>query len=169
MRVSLFALALVSVLAACGGEESPAPSGGTSAAGESSAPDAREAAQPSQSPGATPPGSTAAAGGSDVEVTVITSGTGPSPTADDTVVVHYHGTFPDGRVFDSSRDRGQPARFPLRRVIPCWTKGLQQMHVGEKAKLVCPPELAYGPSGAPPTIPPNATLHFEVELLEIAP
>jgi FKBP-type peptidyl-prolyl cis-trans isomerase FkpA len=83
------------------------------------------------------------------------------------VQVHYHGTFPDGRVFDSSVERGDPASFPLNRVIPCWTQGVQQMKVGGKAKLVCPPELAYGAAGAPPTIPPNATLVFEVELLAI--
>jgi FKBP-type peptidyl-prolyl cis-trans isomerase FkpA len=81
--------------------------------------------------------------------------------------VHYHGTFPDGRVFDSSVERGEPASFPLNRVIPCWTQGVQQMKVGGKAKLVCPPGLAYGERGAPPTIPPNATLVFEVDLIAI--
>ena len=106
-----------------------------------------------------------AAGG--LEITHLTEGSGPSPGATDVVRVHYHGTFPDGQVFDSSVKRGEPASFPLNRVIPCWTQGLQQMKVGGKAKLVCPPDLAYGPSGAPPTIPPNATLVFEVELLEI--
>jgi FKBP-type peptidyl-prolyl cis-trans isomerase FkpA len=94
-------------------------------------------------------------------------GTGRSPSPSDVVEVHYHGTFPDGQVFDSSVERGEPARFPLNRVIPCWTQGLQQMKVGGKAKLTCPPELAYGAAGAPPTIPPNATLVFEVELLAI--
>jgi FKBP-type peptidyl-prolyl cis-trans isomerase FkpA len=94
-------------------------------------------------------------------------GTGRSPTATDIVKVHYHGTFTDGQVFDSSVKRGEPATFPLNRVIPCWTQGLQQMKVGGKAKLTCPPALAYGESGAPPTIPPNSTLIFEVELLGI--
>jgi FKBP-type peptidyl-prolyl cis-trans isomerase FkpA len=94
-------------------------------------------------------------------------GSGRSPTATDVVKVHYHGTFTDGRVFDSSVTRGEPTSFPLNRVIPCWTQGLQQMKVGGKAKLTCPPELAYGPQGAPPTIPPNSTLIFEVELLAI--
>ena len=94
-------------------------------------------------------------------------GSGRNPTATDVVKVHYEGTFTDGRVFDSSIKRGEPASFPLNRVIPCWTQGLQQMKVGGKAKLTCPPELAYGASGAPPTIPPNSTLIFEVELLSI--
>jgi FKBP-type peptidyl-prolyl cis-trans isomerase FkpA len=107
----------------------------------------------------------AASGGLQIEH--LREGSGPSPTAADRVKVHYHGTFMDGRVFDSSVQRGEPATFPLGGVIPCWTEGVQQMKVGGKAKLTCPPELAYGASGAPPTIPPNATLLFEVELLGI--
>ena len=109
-------------------------------------------------------GSTTASG---LTITHLTEGSGPSPGASDVVQVHYHGTFPDGKVFDSSVDRGEPARFPLNRVIPCWTEGVGLMKVGGKAKLVCPPEIAYGPRGAPPRIPANATLHFEVELLAI--
>ncbi len=104
---------------------------------------------------------------SGLQITQLVVGDGPSPKATDVVRVHYHGTFPDGRVFDSSVERGEPARFPLNRVIPCWTEGVQMMKVGGKAKLVCPPNIAYGPRGAPPRIPPNATLHFEVELLGI--
>ena len=107
----------------------------------------------------------AATGG--LQLTQIREGSGPSPKATDVVKVHYHGTFSDGRVFDSSVQRGEPASYPLNRVIPCWTQGLQQMKVGGKAKLSCPPELAYGERGMPPTIPPNATLTFEVELLAI--
>jgi FKBP-type peptidyl-prolyl cis-trans isomerase FkpA len=103
---------------------------------------------------------------SGLDITQIVEGTGPSPTATDVVQVHYHGTLEDGSVFDSSVDRGQPARFPLNRVIPCWTEGVAMMKVGGKAKLVCPPEIAYGPRGKPP-IPPNATLTFEVELISI--
>jgi FKBP-type peptidyl-prolyl cis-trans isomerase FkpA len=114
---------------------------------------------------AAPAGDVAASG--ELEITHLTEGTGPSPSASDVVQVHYHGTFPDGRVFDSSVERGAPAAFPLNRVIPCWTQGVQQMKVGGKAKLVCPPALAYGERGATPTIPPNATLIFEVELLGI--
>jgi FKBP-type peptidyl-prolyl cis-trans isomerase FkpA len=94
-------------------------------------------------------------------------GEGPSPKATDVVRVHYHGTFPGGEVFDSSVERGEPARFPLNRVIPCWTEALQLMKVGGKARLTCPPGIAYGAQGAPPTIPPNATLTFDVELLGI--
>jgi len=83
------------------------------------------------------------------------------------VKVHYHGTLPDGTVFDSSVQRGQPATFPLNGVIKCWTEGLQLMKVGGKSKLVCPPELAYGDRSPSPKIPAGATLVFEVELLDI--
>jgi FKBP-type peptidyl-prolyl cis-trans isomerase len=94
-------------------------------------------------------------------------GTGDSPAATDTVKVHYHGTLRDGSVFDSSVERKQPATFPLNRVIPCWTEGVQRMKVGGKSKLICPANIAYGDHGAPPRIKPGATLVFEVELLEI--
>ena len=97
----------------------------------------------------------------------IAPGTGEQPGPTDTVRVHYHGTLRDGTVFDSSVERGTPALFPLNRVIPCWTEALQQMRVGGKRKLVCPPELAYGDRGAPPKIAPGAALSFEVELIEI--
>jgi FKBP-type peptidyl-prolyl cis-trans isomerase FkpA len=96
----------------------------------------------------------------------IKEGSGASPAATDVVRVHYRGTFPDGREFDSSYKRGQPAEFPLNRVIRCWTEGVQKMKVGGTARLVCPPGIAYGESGRPP-IPPNATLHFDIELLGI--
>ena len=101
--------------------------------------------------------------------TSLKEGKGPSPTAADTVKVNYRGTFPDGREFDSSYARNAPATFPLGRVIPCWTEGVQRMKVGGKAKLVCPPQIAYGERGAGGVIPPNATLDFEIELLEINP
>jgi FKBP-type peptidyl-prolyl cis-trans isomerase FkpA/FKBP-type peptidyl-prolyl cis-trans isomerase FklB len=97
----------------------------------------------------------------------IKPGTGESPKATDKVKVHYHGTLIDGTVFDSSVERGQPATFPLNGVIPCWTEGVQRMKVGEKSRLVCPSQIAYGDRGAPPKIKPGATLIFEVELLEI--
>jgi FKBP-type peptidyl-prolyl cis-trans isomerase len=104
---------------------------------------------------------------SGLEITTIREGTGKSPKRRDRVSVHYHGTFESGEVFDSSVERGKPAVFPLNGVIKCWTEGLQRMKVGGKAKLVCPPKIAYGRRGAPPRIPPNATLIFEVELLAI--
>jgi FKBP-type peptidyl-prolyl cis-trans isomerase FkpA len=96
-------------------------------------------------------------------------GRGKSPTGADTVTVHYKGTLTSGKPFDSSHDRGQPLEFTLDKVIPCWGEGLLRMKVGEKAKLVCPPEIAYGDMGSPPAIPGGATLVFEVELLGIAP
>ncbi|HEY6642219.1 FKBP-type peptidyl-prolyl cis-trans isomerase [Povalibacter sp.] len=99
--------------------------------------------------------------------TPITEGTGAAPAATDVVKVHYHGTLPDGKVFDSSVERKEPATFPLNGVIPCWTEGVQLMKVGGKGKLVCPSNLAYGDRGAPPDIKPGATLVFEVELLGI--
>lgn len=105
---------------------------------------------------------------SGVLVTTIKPGTGPTPAATDKVKVHYHGTLTDGTVFDSSVQRNEPATFPLNQVIKCWTEGVQQMKVGGKSRLVCPPDLAYGDRGAPPKIKPGATLVFEVELLEIA-
>jgi len=97
---------------------------------------------------------------------LVRQGKGPNPQAADTVKVHYRGTFPDGKEFDSSYKRGQPAEFPLNRVIKCWTEGVQRLQVGGVAKLTCPPAIAYGPNGRS-GIPPNATLHFEVELLGI--
>ena len=99
----------------------------------------------------------------------VREGTGASPTATDAVRVNYRGTLMDGTEFDSSYKRNEPATFPLNRVIPCWTQGVQRMKVGGKAELVCPPELAYGERGAGGTIPPNATLRFEIELLGVNP
>lgn len=103
---------------------------------------------------------------SGIVIQEITEGTGAQPTAGDTVTVHYHGTLPNGQVFDSSVDRGEPETFPLDQVIPCWTEAVQTLKVGGKSRLVCPPDLAYGPGGAP-GIPGNSPLVFEVELLEI--
>lgn len=98
----------------------------------------------------------------------LKEGSGTSPAATDTVKVHYRGSFPDGREFDSSYSRNEPTEFPLNRVIPCWTEGVQKMKVGGKAKLTCPPAIAYGERGAGGVIPPNTTLQFEIELLEVA-
>jgi FKBP-type peptidyl-prolyl cis-trans isomerase FkpA len=99
----------------------------------------------------------------------LKDGTGASPIALDKVRVHYRGTLPDGTEFDSSYARNQPAEFGLNKVIKCWTEGVQKMKVGGKAKLTCPPSIAYGERGAGGVIPPNATLLFEVELLAINP
>ena len=97
----------------------------------------------------------------------LRAGTGGSPSATDVVKVNYRGTLTNGTEFDSSYKRNAPATFPLNGVIPCWTEGVQMMKVGGKAQLTCPPAIAYGDRGAPPVVPPNATLIFEVELLKI--
>lgn len=97
----------------------------------------------------------------------LKAGQGASPKDTDTVKVHYRGTLIDGTEFDSSIKRGQPAEFPLKGVVPCWTEGVQKMKVGSKAQLVCPSSIAYGDHGHPPTIPGGSTLVFEIELLEI--
>jgi FKBP-type peptidyl-prolyl cis-trans isomerase FkpA/FKBP-type peptidyl-prolyl cis-trans isomerase FklB len=104
---------------------------------------------------------------SGILITTIKPGKGASPKPTDTVKVHYQGTLIDGTVFDSSIQRGEPVSFPLANVVKCWTEGLQQMKVGGKSRLVCPPNLAYGDRGSPPAIKPGATLIFEVELLDI--
>jgi FKBP-type peptidyl-prolyl cis-trans isomerase len=111
--------------------------------------------------------------GSDVQTTasglkyrVITEGTGPKPSATDTVTVNYRGIFLDGTEFDSSYSRNQPATFALNEVISGWTEGVQLMSVGSKYVFTIPPELAYG-AGGRPGIPPNSTLVFEIELLSI--
>ena len=97
----------------------------------------------------------------------LKDGTGASPKATDTVKVNYKGMLPDGTKFDASADHGGPITFPLNRVIPCWTEGVQKMKVGGQAKLTCPSAIAYGARGAGGVIPPNATLVFEVELIAI--
>ncbi|NVK42379.1 MAG: FKBP-type peptidyl-prolyl cis-trans isomerase [Oceanospirillaceae bacterium] len=99
----------------------------------------------------------------------LVKGEGESPTADDTVKVHYKGELVDGTEFDSSYARGEPVSFPLNGVIPGWTEGLQLMKEGGKARLVIPADLAYGPGGMGNAIGPNETLVFEVELLEVNP
>jgi len=105
--------------------------------------------------------------GSGMVITHTKEGAGAQPKATDQVKVHYEGRLIDGKVFDSSIARGEPATFPLNGVIPCWTEGVQTMKVGGKAQFVCPANLAYGPNGSPPTIPPQSTLVFDVELLDI--
>jgi len=105
---------------------------------------------------------------SGIVIKSLRPGTGASPAVTDTVKVHYEGRLTDGTVFDSSYKRNEPTEFPLNGVVRCWTEGLQQMKIGEKAQLTCPSDAAYGDQGRPPTIPGGATLIFDVELLEIA-
>ncbi len=97
----------------------------------------------------------------------VSDGLGPSPTAVDTVKVHYRGRFLDGREFDSSYRRGEAATFALNQVVSCWTEGLQKMRAGGRAKLVCPSSTAYGDKGQGSTIPGGATLLFDVELIDV--
>jgi len=97
----------------------------------------------------------------------LREGTGKQATPEASVQVNYRGTLADGKEFDSSYKRGEPATFPLNRVIPCWTEGVAKMKEGGKAKLTCPPAIAYGSRGAGSAVPPNATLTFEVELLKV--
>ena len=104
---------------------------------------------------------------SGVKVVHSVDDTGAQPKATDTVKVHYRGTLADGKEFDSSYKRGTPATFPLSRVVPCWTEGMQKIRVGGKATLTCPPATAYGDRGAGNAVPPNSILTFEVELLAI--
>ncbi|MEH6625866.1 MAG: FKBP-type peptidyl-prolyl cis-trans isomerase [Motiliproteus sp.] len=104
---------------------------------------------------------------SGLQYEVLVEGNGDKPEASSTVRTHYHGTFIDGKVFDSSVDRGQPAEFPVNGVIAGWTEALQMMAVGSKWRLHVPSDLAYGSQGAQGAIPPHATLVFEVELLAI--
>lgn len=100
-------------------------------------------------------------------VVPLKEGTGPTPVAADKVKVHYTGSLVDGKVFDSSRERNQPAEFALNQVVPCWTEALQKIKVGGRAKVVCPAAIAYGEQGRPPLIPGNAVLTFDIELLGI--
>jgi FKBP-type peptidyl-prolyl cis-trans isomerase FkpA len=112
------------------------------------------------------PGATRASSG--MVYRELAAGTGPSPKATDNVKVNYRGTLINGTEFDSSYKRNVPVDFPLNGVIPCWTEGVQRMKVGGKSRLVCPSDLAYGDQGRP-SIPPGATLVFEIELLAINP
>ncbi|MDR2215481.1 MAG: FKBP-type peptidyl-prolyl cis-trans isomerase [Nevskiaceae bacterium] len=100
-------------------------------------------------------------------IRITQPGSGEKPTAEDVVNVHYTGKFTDGKVFDSSVERGEPIEFPLSGVIPCWTEAVQLMAVGSKAQVVCPSDLAYGDEGRPPQMRGGATLVFDIELLGV--
>ncbi len=104
---------------------------------------------------------------SGLQYVVEKEGTGAQPTAEDEVTVHYTGKLLNGTVFDSSVNRGEPATFPLNRVIPGWTEGVQLMKEGGKYTFFIPSDLAYGPNGIPNVIPPHSTLIFEVELIKV--
>jgi len=104
---------------------------------------------------------------SGLQYEVLREADGPSPTTDDRVVIHYRGTLTDGTQFDSSYDRGEPSTFPVSGVIPGFGEALQLMSVGSQIRVTIPPDLAYGSTGAGDAVPPDATLIFEIELLEI--
>ena len=112
-----------------------------------------------------PPAFTAT--GSGLQYRVLRKGSGVKPKAANTVKVHYHGWLDDGKVFDSSYQRGEAIEFPLGGVIPGWTEGMQLVGKDGMIELLIPSNLGYGARGAPPVIPPNATLHFVVELLDV--
>jgi len=104
---------------------------------------------------------------SGLQYEVLETGSGDKPSAQSTVVTHYHGTLIDGTVFDSSLERGEPAEFGVTQVIPAWTEALLMMSVGDKWRIACPPVLAYGEQGAGDSIPPNTPLVFEIHLIDI--
>jgi FKBP-type peptidyl-prolyl cis-trans isomerase FkpA len=122
------------------------------------------AAVHAQTPGALPADKVLPSG---VALKWTAAGTGEKPTATDTVQVHYRGKLTDGTEFDSSFKRGEPATFPLNRVVPCWTQALQEMKVGDTADVTCPPATAYGERGIPGVIPGNSVLAFQVQLLAV--
>ncbi len=129
---------------------------------------ARSADSTNAAPAAPTPDTNWTTTASGLKYQVMKHGSGTvMPKATDLVTVNYKGTLLDGTVFDSSYDRGEPATFPLNRVIPGWTEGVQLMKVGDKFKFQIPANLAYGPNSPSPKIPPNSTLVFEVELLKI--
>ena len=158
MRRIVFVLLLATL--ACGNSEQSTPGSDQPAAAPEASPTGPDAAPAAAAePAAVGETVTLPSG---VQVTHRVIGTGATPSATDKVAVHYMGTFPDGKEFDSG-----DASFPLNGVIACWTEGVQMIKEGGKAQLICPPQTAYGERGMPPVIPPNATLHFEVELQKV--
>ena len=161
MRASLFCVSFVClsiVLVSCSSSSSTESSQSATASGGTD--DAAYLDKAAREPGAvkTPTG---------LIYREMRAGNGAFPMPADLVKVNYRGTLVNGTEFDSSYKRNEPATFPLNRVIPCWTEGLQRMKVGGKSQLVCPASIAYGDRGSPPVIPGGATLIFEVELLSI--
>lgn len=176
LRSIIIVTMFLSLIAACGqtgGANQPA---GTATSANSPASDTTAAPAEEAPPAATAnaSGATTNSGegvttASGLQYIVVQEGTGPAPQAGEIVSVHYKGTLQDGTVFDSSYDRGEPITFPLGQgmVIPGWDEGIALMKKGGKATLIIPPDLAYGEQGAGSDIPPNATLTFEVELVDI--
>jgi FKBP-type peptidyl-prolyl cis-trans isomerase len=158
LATAAMAFALTSTLTACAEGTKP-----EAAKTDAAAPAAEKAAAPADSKEAGKVTTTA----SGLKYEILKDAEGPKPSATDQVTVHYRGTLTDGTEFDSSYGRGQPATFPLNRVIKGWTEGVQLMSPGSKYKFTIPPELGYGAAGAGGKIPPNATLIFEVELIKI--
>ena len=158
------ALCLLLALAACGTAPNAAPTPAPSTVPTS-------AAAPTDEAGATGREENVVTTASGLQYIEIQAGSGEAPIPGSVVAVHYRGTLSDGSVFDSSFERGEPIRFPLGRgmVIAGWDEGIALMRVGGKARLIIPPALGYGAQGYPPVIPANATLTFEVELVEILP
>jgi FKBP-type peptidyl-prolyl cis-trans isomerase len=153
-RLALASFAALA-LAACSSDDAPVPSANPSA------PAGVGGGQ------ASPPAGTVQTTYSGLKYEVLRPGTGARPSSYNRVKVHYHGYLPDGTVFDSSVQRGQPATFGLNQVIAGWREGIPLMQEGAKYRFTVPPHLAYGPRGMPPKIGPNQTLLFEVELLQV--
>lgn len=194
MRIKyLLLIAIVAALPACGSAAAPTEAPSTAESAPAAEAEPTEAPPPTEAPAAAEPAAVEPAveepaaaeaqpafeyneedvltTASGLQYVIIEEGTGPTPEQGSIVEVHYNGTLEDGTKFDSSYDRGQPIQFPVGvgQVIPGWDEGIALMKQGGKAKLIIPPDLAYGEQGAGGVIPPNATLLFDVELVSVAP